>query len=458
VKVIVCGAGQVGFSIARHLALENNDVTVVDQEASLVRRIGDSLDVQAVVGHASRPDTLERAGAADADMLIAVTLSDEVNMIACQVAHSLFGLPTKIARVRHQSYLDPVWSNLFSRDSLPIDVIISPEYEVASAVTRRLQVPGAFEMIPLVNDKVKLIGVRCEESCPLLNTPLRQLTQLFPDLNIVIVGIVRNGRSIIPTSQDTLIEEDEVYFVVDSGQLLRAMAAFGHEETEARRLLVFGGGNIGLFIAQQIETDHPWVNAKIIEMNPERAETIAKLLNRAVVLNGDVLDPDLLEEANVAETDTVVAVTDDDETNILSALLAKRHGSKRAVSLINKETYQPLITNLGIDVVVSPRNITVSTILQHVRRGRIYSVHSLREGFGELIEAEAMETSPLVGKPLRDVNLPAGVIIGAVVRGDEVIKPGGNTVVQAKDRIVLFASAESIRKVEKFFSVQLEYF
>ena len=457
-KVIVCGAGQVGFSIARHLALENNDVTVVDQEASLVRRVGDSLDVQAVVGHASRPDTLERAGAADADMLIAVTLSDEVNMIACQVAHSLFGLPTKIARVRHQSYLDPVWSNLFSRDSLPIDVIISPEYEVASAVTRRLQVPGAFEMIPLVNDKVKLIGVRSEESCPLLNTPLRQLTQLFPDLNIVIVGIVRNGRSIIPTSQDTLIEEDEVYFVVDSGQLLRAMAAFGHEETEARRLLVFGGGNIGLFIAQQIETDHPWVNAKIIEMNPERAETIAKLLNRAVVLNGDVLDPDLLEEANVAETDTVVAVTDDDETNILSALLAKRHGSKRAVSLINKETYQPLITNLGIDVVVSPRNITVSTILQHVRRGRIYSVHSLREGFGELIEAEAMETSPLVGKPLRDVNLPAGVIIGAVVRGDEVIKPGGNTVVQAKDRIVLFASAESIRKVEKFFSVQLEYF
>jgi trk system potassium uptake protein TrkA len=458
VKVIVCGAGQVGFSIARHLALENNDVTVVDQEASLIRRIGESLDVQAVVGHASRPDVLESAGAADADMLIAVTLSDEVNMIACQVAHSLFGLPTKIARVRHQGYLEPIWSNLFSRENLPIDVIISPEFEVANAVTRRLQVPGAFEMIPLVNDKVKLIGVRCGECCPLLNTPLRQLTQLFPDLNIVIVGIVRNGRSIIPTSQDTLIEDDEVYFVVDSGQLIRAMAAFGHEETEARRLLIFGGGNIGLFIAQQIETDHPWVNAKIIEMDRARAETVAKTLNRTVVLNGDVLDPDILEEANVAQTDTVVSVTDDDETNILSALLAKKHGSKRAVSLINKETYQPLITNLGIDVVVSPRNITVSKILQHVRRGRILSVHSLRDGFGELIEAEAIVTSPLVGKPLREVNLPAGVIIGAVVRGDEVIKPGGSTVVQAMDKIVLFASAESIQKVEKFFSVQLEYF
>ncbi|MGY9014339.1 MAG: Trk system potassium transporter TrkA, partial [Rhodospirillales bacterium] len=251
---------------------------------------------------------------------------------------------------------------------------------------------------------------------------------LFPDLNIVIVGIVRNGRSIIPTSQDTLIEDDEVYFVVDSGQLIRAMAAFGHEETEARRLLIFGGGNIGLFIAQQIETDHPWVNAKIIEMDPARAETVAKTLNRTVVLNGDVLDPDILEEANVAQTDTVVSVTDDDETNILSALLAKKHGSKRAVSLINKETYQPLITNLGIDVVVSPRNITVSKILQHIRRGRILSVHSLRDGFGELIEAEAIVTSPLVGKPLREVNLPAGVIIGAVVRGDEVIKPGGSTV------------------------------
>lgn len=457
-KVIVCGAGQVGSNIARHLALENNDVTIVDQSPELVRRISDTLDVNGVVGHASLPDVLERAGLADADLLIAVTYSDEVNMVACQVAHSLFAAPTKIARVRQQGYLEPVWANLFSRDHMPIDFIISPEMEVARAVSRRLRVPGAFEMIPLVDDKVKLLGVRCEEDCPLLNTPLRQLTQLFPDLNIVVVGITRENKAIIPTSDDQMLPGDEVYFVVDSDQIGRAMAAFGHEETEARRLLIFGGGNIGLFLAQEIEREHEWVKTKIIESNRERAELIAGVLDKTMVLQGDVLDPDILEEANVSATETVVAVTNDDETNILASLLAKRYGSQRAITLINKNTYEPLINSLGIDVVVSPRNITVSTILQHVRRGRIHSVHTLREGFGELIEAEALETSDLVGKPLREVNLPSGVILGAIVRDDKMICPTGSTIVQSKDRVVLFASADSIRKVEKMFSVQLEYF
>ncbi len=457
-KVIVCGAGQVGSNIARHLALENNDVTVVDQSPDLIRRISDTLDVNGIVGHASLPDVLERAGLADADLLIAVTYSDEVNMVACQVAHSLFAAPTKIARVRQQGYLEPVWANLFSRDHMPIDFIISPEMEVARAVSRRLRVPGAFEMIPLVDDKVKLLGVRCEDDCPLVHTPLRQLTQLFPDLNIVIVGLTRENNAIIPTSDDQMLPGDEVYFVVDSDQIGRAMAAFGHEETEARRLLIFGGGNIGLFLAQEIEREHEWVKTKIIESERERAELIAGLLNKTMVLQGDVLDPDILEEANVSATETVVAVTNDDETNILASLLAKRYGSQRAITLINKNTYEPLISSLGIDVVVSPRNITVSTILQHVRRGRIHSVHTLREGFGELIEAEALETSDLVGKPLREVNLPSGVILGAIVRDGAMICPTGSTVVQAKDRVVLFASADSIRKVEKMFSVQLEYF
>ncbi len=457
-KVIVCGAGQVGYNIARHLSLENNDVLVIDQSPDLVRGISDSLDVKGIVGHASRPDDLERAGAGDADMIIAVTYADEVNMVACQVAHSLFDVPTKIARVRHQSYLHPMWSTLFSRDHMPIDVIISPEIEVARAVTRRLQVPGAFEMIPLADDKVKLVGVRCEETCPLLNTPLRQLTQLFPDLNIVIVGITRGDKSIVPSAEDQMLAGDEVYFVVDSEQLLRAMLAFGHEETEARRLLIFGGGNIGLFLAQEIEKEHPWVNAKIIESNPERAEYVAGQLKRTMVLNGDVLDQNILEEANVGATDTVVAVTNDDESNILASLLAKRHGSKRAITLINKETFEPLVKNLGIDVVVSPRNITVSTILQHVRRGRIHSVHTFRQGFGELIEAEALETSDLVGAPIKDVKLPPDVLIGAIVRDGQVIMPTGNTVIQAKDRVVLFAAAESVRKTEKMFSAQLEYF
>ncbi len=457
-KVIVCGAGQVGSNIARHLAMENNDVTVVDQSPELVRKISDTLDVKGVVGQASRPDVLERAGLEDADLLIAVTYSDEVNMIACQVAHSLFDVPTKIARVREQAYLEPMWANLFSRDHMPIDVIISPEMEVARAVARRLRVPGAFEMIPLVDDKVKLLGVRCEDDCPLVNTPLRQLTKLFPDLNIVVVGIMRDSVAIVPTSEDQMQPGDEVYFVVDSDQVGRAMAAFGHEEHTARRLLIFGGGNIGLSLAQQIEREQDWVKIKIIENSQKRAEHIASVLDKTMVLQGDVLDQEILDEANVADTETVVALTNDDETNILASLLAKRYGCGRAITLINKSAYEPLISSLGIDVVVSPRNITVSTILQHVRRGRIHSVHTLREGFGELIEAEALETSDLVGKPLREVKLPSGVLLGAIVRDGEMICPGGSTVVQASDRIVLFAAAEVIRKVEKMFSVQLEYF
>ncbi|MBT3237678.1 MAG: Trk system potassium transporter TrkA [Rhodospirillaceae bacterium] len=457
-KVIICGAGQVGSNIARHLSMESNDVTIVDKSNDLIRQISDSIDVRGIVGHASRPDILEQAGIADADMIIAVTYTDEVNMVACQIAHSLFGVPTKIARIRHQSYLQPIWANLFSREHMPIDVIISPEIEIARAVTRRLQVPGAFEMIPLVEDKVRLLGVRCGDDCPLVHTPLRQLTQLFPDLNIVIVGLLRDGEAIVPTGNDHMIPGDEVYFVVDTEHLPRAMAAFGHEETEARRLLIFGGGNIGLFLAQQVEAEHPWVKTKIIEGNKERAEEIAGILDNTIVLNGDVLDPEILEEANVAATETVVAVTNDDETNILSSLLAKSHGSGRAITLMNKASYQSLVAPLGIDVVVSPRNITVSTILQHVRRGRIHSVHTLREGFGELIEAEALETSPLINTPLKEVNLPTGVLLGAIVRGTEIIVPRGNTIVEAGDRIVLFAAAEAVSKVEKMFSVQLEYF
>ena len=457
-KVIVCGAGQVGFNIARYLALEGNDVTVIDQRPDLVRRISDGLDVQGIVGHASHPDILEKGGAEDADMIIAVTHADEVNMVSCQIAHSIFDVPTKIARVRDQGYLQPIWANLYTRDHMPIDVIISPEIEVARAVTRRLQVPGAFEMIPLVDGKVKLLGVRCDEECPIVNTPLRQLTQLFPELDMIIVGIMRDDLPIVPSADDQMLPGDEVYFVVDSDQVARAMATFGHDEPEARRLLIFGGGNIGLFLAREIERNHPWVNAKVIEFDPERAELAASELNRTVVLHGDVLDSDILEEANVAATETVVAVTNDDETNILASLLAKRYGCQRAVTLVNKGTYEPLVTNLGIDVVVSPRNITVSTILQHVRRGRIHSVHTLREGFGELIEAEAMETSPLVGSPIKDAKLPSGVMLGAIVRQGEMVVPHGDTVVQANDRVVLFAAKESIRKVEKLFSVRLEYF
>jgi len=457
-KVIVCGAGQVGFNIAHYLAGEHNDVTVIDQRPELVRKVADTLDVQAILGHASHPSVLEQAGAADADMIIAVTAADEVNMIACQVAHSLFNVPTKIARVRSQSYLQPLWSTLFTRDHLPIDVVISPEIEVARAIIRRLQVPGAIDVIPLAGDRVRLIGVRCNDQCPLINTPLRQLTVLFPDLNIVIVGIVRGGQPMVPDAGDRMLDGDDVYFVSDTNHVSRAMAAFGREDQASRRIVVLGGGNIGLFLAQQIETDHPESSVKIVEFDKDRAELVARTLSRAVVLNGDALDPEILREASVSAAETVVAVTNDDETNILAGLLAKRHGARQVMALINKTSYNALVGPLGIDVVISPKAITVSNILQHVRRGRIHGVHSLHEGFGELIEADALETSSLVGKPLREVKLPPGVLIGALVRAGQVISPRGSTVVLAGDRVVLFAAAESVKKVEKMFSVRLEYF
>lgn len=457
-KVIICGAGQVGFNIARYLADENNDVTVIDNRPDLIRKISDTLDVQAIVGHASHPPVLEQAGAADADMLIAVTAADEVNMIACQVAHSLFKVPTKIARVRNQNYLSPEYGNLFTRDHLPIDVIISPEIEVARAIIRRLQVPGALEVIPLANDHVRLIALRCHEDTPLINTPLRQLAVLFPDLNIVIVGIIRQGKPLVPTSEDRMLVGDEVYFVVDTRHIGRALIAFGQEGQEARRILIFGGGSIGTFLAQQLEQLHHGANVKIIEFSKERAETVAKLLEHTVVLHGDVLDAEILEEANVSAAEAIVAVTNDDETNILSAVLAKRYGAKRAMALINKAAYHTLVSTLGVDVVVSPRTITVSNILHHVRRGRIHAVHSLHEGFGELIEADALETSSLVGKPLKEIKLPHGVMVGAIVRGGQVISPRGTTTIQVNDRVILFAASEAVKKVEKMFSVRLEYF
>ncbi|MFM2042197.1 MAG: transport system, NAD-binding component [Pseudomonadota bacterium] len=457
-KVIVCGAGQVGSNIARYLASEGNNVTVIDQSAELIQKISDTLDVQAMVGFASHPNVLEAAGASDADMIIAVTLADEVNMVACQVADSLFNVPTKIARVRHQSYLQPIWADLFSRDHLPIDVIISPEIEVARAVARRLQVPGAFDMIPLADGKVRVVGVVCTANCPIINTPLRQLTGLFPDLNIEIVAIVRNEKPIIPSGDDQMLAGDEVYFVADTNHVARAMAAFGHEEPEARRVIIIGGGNIGLCLAEEIEAKHPGVSARIIEVDRKRAQFVAQRLTRTMVLHGDGLDPDILEEANVRASETVVAVSNNDEGNILSSLLAKRYGCERAITLINKTTYQPLVHPLGIDAVVSPRSITVSSILQHVRRGRIKAVHSLREGFAEVIEAEALETSTLVNQPLKDIRLPAGVIVGAIVRGDTVIIPRPSTVVKPNDRVIILAEVGQVRKVEKMFAVRLEFF
>ncbi|MFQ6017866.1 MAG: Trk system potassium transporter TrkA [Kiloniellaceae bacterium] len=457
-QVIICGAGQVGSNIARYLAGENADITVIDQSSELVEKVTESLDVKGLVGFASHPDVLEQAGAADADMVIAVTFADEVNMVACQICHSIFDVPTKIARVRNQSYLDPKWSDLFSREHMPIDVIISPEIEVARAIERRLEVPGAFDVHPLADGKVSMIGLHCTDDTPILETPLRELTALFPELHIVVVGIWRDSQGIVPRPEDELLPGDDVYFVAETAHLTRAMAAFGHEEKEARRVIIVGGGNIGLNLARAVEKNHRQVALKLIEVDKTRAELVAQALERTVVIHGDGLDIDILDEANAATAETVVAVSNDDEVNILTSLLAKRQGCQRAVTLINKTSYGSLVGTLGIDTVVSPRAITVSTILQHVRRGRIRSVHSLSEGFGEVIEAEALETSNLVGVSIREAKLPDGVLVGAIVRGQDVIIPRGDTVIRANDLVVIFAATAAVKKIEKLFAVRLEFF
>ena len=457
-KVIVCGAGQVGFSIAQQLASEQNEVTVIDWSSEQIHRAADVLDVKAIIGYASHPDILEQAGAADAEMIIAVTLSDEVNMVACQIAHSLFNVPTKIARIRTRSYLEPMWADLFSRDHLPIDVIISPEYEVAQAIARRLEVPGAFEVVPFADDKVRVVGVDITENCPIIDTPLRQLTELFPVLDIVVVGISRDGIMTTPSGDDQMLVGDEVYFVCPRDHVKRSLAVFGYEEKEARRLVIVGGGNVGLFLAKDLESNHRKVNVKLIEIDQNRAALVADQLERTVVLNGDALDQDILREANVHEAEAIIAVANDDEVNILSALLARRSGCRRAITLINNSTYSTLVKSLGIDIAINPKATTVSTILQHVRRGRIRGLYALADGKAEVIEAEALETSGMTNVPLRELNLPGGIIIGAIVRGDEVVVPRGDTVVKVDDRVVLFALANMVKKVEDLFTVRLEFF
>jgi len=457
-RVVICGAGQVGYGIAERLAAEDNDVSVIDTAPQLIQAIRDTLDVRGFVGHGAHPDALARAGIEQADMIIAVTLYDEVNMVACQVAHSLFNVPTKIARIRAQSYLQPHWSDLFASNHLPIDVIISPEVEVGEMVLRRLALPGAFDTVRFANGEVVVVGIVCTENCPVVDTPLSQLTELFPDLQAVVVGISREGGMFVPHSSDSMAVGDRVWVVAQADQVRRVLSIFGHEEQVANRVIVAGGGNIGLFVASQLEARGAAARVKIIEANRERAIAIADQLKRTVVLNGSALDQDILTEADVQDADTMVALSNEDEVNIIACVMAKRLGCRSNMALINNRAYPAFTDMLGIDATVNPRSVTVSKILQHVRRGRIRGVHSIGDGLAEVIEAEALETSPLVGKPLRELDLPDDIRIGAVYRDGKVIVPDGDTQIAAKDRVIIFATAERVRQVEQMFRVSLEFF
>lgn len=456
-RVIVCGAGRVGFGIARRLARENNDVTVVDQSKDLIRSVSEALEVRGVVGNGAYPEVLAEAGAREADMIIAVTYSDEVNMIACQIAHSIFNVPTKIARIRAQQFLDPRFADVFSRDNIPIDVIISPEREVSEAIMQRMTTPGAFEVKTFVDGRVWAIGAKLKEDCPIINTALRQVAELFPDLKITIVGVKRGGVLARARADSQLEPGDEIYFIADRNDVGRALEIMGLAEKQARRIIIVGGGNIGLYVARKLE-EAGSMKIRIIERDKARAEFIAERLERTVVLQGDGLDRNILREAGISEAESVVAVTDNDQVNILACVVAKREGARRVMALLNDQDYGPVSEAVGIDRYVDPRATTISTILQHVRRGRIKGVYSLSDGAAELVDAVALETSPLVNKPLRDADLPPGVMIGAVFRDDKVWMPTGETVIHAGDRVVLMALREHVKAVELMFRVSLEYF
>ncbi len=457
-RVIICGAGQVGYGIAEHLALEGNDVAVIDTKAELVQHISDNLDVQGFVGHGAHPDMLDRAGANECDMLIAVTYHDEVNMVACQIAHTMFNIPQKIARIRAQSYREPHWADLFTRNHMPIDVIISPEVEVGEAVLQRLRLPGALDAFSFDDGRITAIGINCSEECPILDTPLEQLTELFPDLFAHVVGISRGNRLLAACRKNELKAGDNVYLIVRTDQIERTMKIFGHRKDRANRVIIAGAGNIGLYVAQRLEKHHPFTTQKLIETNRKRAVTAAEQLDRTIVLNGSVLDEEMLNEADIRGSDMMIALTNDDQVNILSSVLAKRLGCRHSLCLINNRSYMTIVDGLGIEAHLNPRSITISRILEHVRRGRIKGVYSIEDGAAEIIEAEALHTSPLVGKPLKELGLPEGVRIGAIVRENEMILPEGQFVIKQGDRVIVFALGENVHEVEQLFRVSLDYF
>jgi len=457
-KVIICGAGQVGVGIAERLAAEGNSVTMIEPREDLVQRVNDTLDVRAFRGHGAHPDVLERAGAREADMLIAVTLHDEINMVACQVAHTLFDVPTKIARVRSQAYMAGDSAQLFGRKHMAIDAIISPEMEVAKSVLRRLEVPGAFETISFADRRALLLGINCGPNCPVVDTPLNQLATLFPDLPAIIAAVVRNGTLFMPEANDQLLVGDDTYVIADGAQVSRILKIFGHDEPQARRIVIAGGGNIGLFVARELESKASHLRIKVIEASRARAVEIADRLNRTVVLHGNALSEDLLREAEVPSADAFVALTNDDQANILTSVLAKQLGAQASLCLVNSPGYNTMVRSFGLDAEIDPRAVTVSRILQFVRRGRVRGVHSIHNGAGEVLEVDVLETAAVIGRPVRSLGLGKGIRFGAVYRAGKLAMVNGDTEFMAKDRVVLFSRADHVREVEQIFRVTPEYF
>ena len=457
-KLIICGAGQVGWQIAKHLASENNDITVIDRDVELVRRLTNSLDVAGVTGLASHPHILERAGAKDADMIIAVTRSDEVNMVVCQVAHSVFSVPRKIARVREQSYLAIDYSDLYRAEHMPVDFIISPEKDVANAAIKRLKAPAAFETENFLDGSTQLLGLKLASDCAVLETPLRQLSELFSTLEAIVVGIRRNRVLFIPNPEDQLFSDDEVYIFCSQNDTLRIFEIFGKTVQNGERVIIIGGGNVGLEVALQLEKTFSNYHVKIIEKNRDRAEKIADKLEKTIVLNGDGLDLDLLEEANIDKVDAVLALTDDDKTNMLSCTRAKASGCPVTIALVNEPSLTSLLSLMGVDGFISPRTTTVSSILQHIRHGLVKSVYSIGDAEAEVIEAQVLATSSIAGQAVRDIKWPKDSILGAIRINGVTSIPKGDSKIQEGSLITIFALSKDIPDIEAMLQVGMDFF
>ena len=453
-NIIICGAGKVGYTISKLLIEQNHSITIIDQSSDDIQNINETLDVKGIVGKATSPAILEKANTKDADMIIAVTKNDEINMLICQIAFSLFKVPKKIARIRSQEYLQSNFSSLFSKENLPIDYIISPELEIAKSIQRKLEAPGALDNIPFADKKIRLLEILINENCNLVNTRLNEITKKYPNLNANILGVIREDKFVILRKNDNLKINDKVYVIINATQMKETLNAFGHNEEISNKILIIGGGNIGFNLAKNLEESLETIRIKVIEKNKERAEYIANELNSTIVINGNGLDENILEEANLNEVETVLALTNDDEDNLMvSVLVEKFSQNKRTMALINKPNYSLLQSSLKIDDLIDPRMDTVSTILKHVHKGTIETAYTILNGEYEVIEADIIETSELINKEIKNADLPDEIRIGAILRKDQVLIPRSNTKFEKGDTVVFLSNREQIPTVEKIFRI-----
>jgi trk system potassium uptake protein len=450
-KILILGAGQVGRTAAHHLSREEaNEVTVVDTNEDILRDLQDRLDVRTVAGNAAHPNVLENAGAAEAEIIVALTSSDEVNMMACEVAFTLFRTPTKIARIRAAEYTGR--PQLFGSDGLSVDVFISPEQLVTEYIERLIHHPGTLQVLDFADGRVRLVGVRARSGGLLVGQSLKALPAHLPKMELRVVAIYRDGRSVPPQGDTVIADGDEVFFLAARDDIRRAMAELRHGDTAARRILIAGGGNIGFRLAKTLEKHN---QVKLIERDPRRARKIAELLEHAIVLQGDAADEELLIEENIDSIDVFASLTNSEEANILSAMLAKRLGARKAMALINKPSYTELVESSSIDVAISPQTITIGSLLAYVRRGDVVRVHALKRGAAEALEAVVHgdeRSSRIVGRTVGQIQLPEGASIGALVRDDEVIMAHHDTLVLANDHVILFlADRRHLEAVERLF-------